>query len=133
MKISVNVLLGLIIVVVQTISALAQSQVAAIPDITRPSGRAGHCLVYDEQLQMVLLLNGYQPPYQPEQSEIWGWTGARWNLLVKNGAPSRVLGGAAYDSRRKRVVEFGGIGMKGYSELKGDTWEWDGKEWKKAQ
>ncbi|MGH7600132.1 MAG: prolyl oligopeptidase family serine peptidase [bacterium] len=107
------------------------AQSAAVADTARPSGRADHCLVYDEQLKMVLLLNGYQPSYQPEQSEIWGWNGARWNLLVKNGAPSRVLGGAAYDSRRKRVVEFGGIGMKVYSELKGDTWEWDSKQWKK--
>lgn len=35
------------------------SQSRAVADTTRPSGRAGHCLVYDEQLQMVLLLNGY--------------------------------------------------------------------------
>jgi len=133
MKTNPSVLLGLLIIEVYTASALAQSTeaspIAATPDTTLPSGRAGHCLVYDEQLQMVLLLNGYQPPHQPEQSEIWGWNGERWNLLAKNGAPSRVLGGAAYDSRRKRVVEFGGIGMKGYSELKGDTWEWDDRAW----
>jgi Galactose oxidase, central domain len=100
-----------------------------IADTTRPSGRAGHCLVYDEQLQMVLLLNGFQPPYQPEQSEIWGWNGARWSLLVKNGPAARSLSGAAYDGRHKRVVEFGGVGNDGYSELKSDTWEWDGRAW----
>jgi hypothetical protein len=36
------------------------------------------------------------------------------------------------DSRRKRIVSYGGrVGKK--EEIKGDTWEWDGKNWQRIK
>src|SRR6185503_19483498 len=95
-----------------------------------PGLRRGHCLVYDEQRRQVLLLSGYAPPNQPQLDELWSWQGMGWIRLSGAGPVARSLSGAAYDARRKRVVLFGGVGNKGYEELKGDTWEWDGKSWR---
>jgi hypothetical protein len=95
----------------------------------RPTARAGHSLVYEEQLRLVLLLNGYQPPLPPENGEVWGWDGKTWGQLPGSGPTARTLSAAAYDSQRKRVVIYGGIGNAGYSDLRGDTWEWDGTTW----
>jgi hypothetical protein len=103
---------------------------AEAQDASRPSARLGHCLIYDEQRHQILLLSGYQPPNQPEFDELWGWNGVRWERIPGSGPVARGLSGAVYDSRRKRVVLFGGVGNKGYEELKGDTWEWDEKTWR---
>src|SRR5262245_39660882 len=99
-------------------------------DALGPGLRRGHCLVYDEQRRQVLLLSGYQPPNQPQFDELWSWDGARWQRSPSAGPVARSLSAAVYDARRKRVVLFGGVGNKGYEELKGDTWEWDGKSWR---
>ncbi len=96
----------------------------------RPTEREGHCLIYDEQRRQVVLLSGYQPPNQPQFDELWRWQGKRWELLPGTGPVARSLSAAAYDTRRKRIVLFGGVGNNGYTELKSDTWEWDGKSWR---
>src|SRR4051794_10329753 len=106
----------------EIISAVSSAQTQ---DTSRPSARLGHCLVYDEQRHQILLLSGYQPPNQPELDELWGWNGVKWERIPGSGPVARGMSGAVYDSRRKRVVLFGGVGNKGYQELKGDTWEWD--------
>jgi hypothetical protein len=44
----------------------------------------------------------------------------------------RTNSAAVYDSRRKRIVLYGGVGNKAsreYDDRRGDTWEWDGKRW----
>lgn len=40
--------------------------------------------------------------------------------------------GFVYDSARKKLVLFGGFGKRGEG-AKGDTWEWDGKQWQQAR
>ena len=95
----------------------------------KPSPRQGHCLVYDEQQRRVVLLDGYQPPYQPALGEIWSWHGQQWKLIPGSGPTARSLSAAVFDSRRKKIVLFGGVGNKGYEDLRGDTWEWDGQRW----
>ena len=95
----------------------------------RPSPRRGHVLAYDLQQKKVLLLDGYQRSDQLEKGEIWGWSGQQWKLLATDGPASRSLSGLAYDTKRNRLVLFGGVGKTGYDDLKGDTWEWDGNRW----
>lgn len=77
----------------------------------------------------MVLLDGYQAPDQPEKGEIWEWSSQQWKLLTTDGPASRSLSGLAYDTKRNRLVLFGGVGKTGYDDLKGDTWEWDGNHW----
>ncbi len=97
---------------------------------TRPSPRQGHSLVYDEQRRRVILLDGYQKPYQPDYGEVWSWDGKSWTLIPGSGPSGRSLSGVAYDVHRKKIVLYGGVGNKGYEDLRGDTWEWDGRHWR---
>jgi len=107
---------------------------AAVPgelpqEAAKPSPRAGHCLVYDEQLRKVILLDGYQPPYQPELGEAWAWDGRKWQLLPGSGPIGRFYGAAVYDLHRKKIISYGGVSYgtrKGFTD---DTWQWDGKSW----
>jgi hypothetical protein len=99
------------------------------PVAAKPSPREGHCLVYDDVHHRVILLDGYQKPYQPERGEVWSWDGKRWELIPGSGPSARSLSGAAFDSHRKRIVLYGGIGNEGAKDLRGDIWEWDGKGW----
>ena len=56
-----------------------------------------------------------------------------WRLIGTEGPPPRHSPGMVYDSARNVVVMFGGItGREREGILYGDTWEWDGVEWKKA-
>ena len=109
--------------------ACEQNGGEAKPAAVKPSGRRGHCLVYDEQQRRVILLDGYGPPNPPELGEVWTWDGMRWELAPGSGPTARSLSGAVYDSRRKKIVSYGGVGNRGYEDLRGDTWEWDGKSW----
>jgi hypothetical protein len=119
-------LLGLtFIILTQADAALSLAQENA----QSPGVRRGHCLVYDDKRRQVLLVSGYQPPNQPQLDELWSWKGKGWERLSGAGPMARSLSGAVYDTRRQRVVLFGGVGNKGYEQLKGDTWEWDGKNW----
>lgn len=38
------------------------------------------------------------------------------------------MSGVAYDSRRNRLIVYGGIAAISRSRY-GDTWEWDGRKW----
>lgn len=66
----------------------------------------------------------------------WLWRGRRW--LRSDAAaptPQRVSHAMAYDTRRKRVVMFGGHAgfMPGRNgEMFGDTWEWTGIAWERV-
>lgn len=107
-------------------ASVGETQEAAV----KPSVRAGHCLVYDEQQRKVALLDGYQPPHQPELGEVWAWGGKEWKIIPGAGPTARFYGSAVYDARRKRIVSYGGLGHSGLKDLRSDTWEWDGKTWR---
>ncbi|MFY9436735.1 MAG: hypothetical protein WAQ42_07490, partial [Limnochordia bacterium] len=56
-----------------------------------------------------------------------------WRLIGTEGPPPRHSPGMVYDSARNVVVMFGGItGREREGILYGDTWEWDGVEWRQA-
>ena len=65
--------------------------------------------------------------------ELWRRHAAGWTPVPTASAPdARELGGAAWDSRRGRLVLFGGIALDSRGERRGDTWEWDGMAWHRA-
>ncbi len=101
-----------------------------VPAGTIPSARAGHDLVYDDALKMVLLVNGEDAAGEPDgtPSKIWGWDGYQWKIVSADGPPVRSLGGVAYDPDRNMLVLYGGsTKTTSYDE----TWEWDGSTWRK--
>jgi hypothetical protein len=89
--------------------------------------RSSHRLVYDPTRQQVLLLGGFagQQPF----GEVRTFDGKGWDLLNDNPALATLLAdpAVAYDTRRKRIVLFGGL--KPDRTVSGETWEFDGNEW----
>jgi hypothetical protein len=95
------------------------------PDVINP----GH-LLYDEAGRRLLMVGAHRLSNQPEHVQLWEWKDREWRLLDTVLSPTmRTLTGTAYDSRRKRIVLFGGLGNKGLADPRSDTWEWDGKRW----
>jgi hypothetical protein len=86
-------------------------------------------MVYDPAQKRLLLVDGYLPPHDSSSGELWSWDGGRWALVPgSGGGPARrIVGAAAFDTRRNRLVSFGGS----HSErgALADTWEWDGRGW----
>jgi hypothetical protein len=59
----------------------------------------------------------------------WSYDGSRWTRVASGaeGPGERVHHAMAYDSRRQRVVLYGGFGSA--PERSPDVWEWDGARW----
>ena len=95
----------------------------AAPQAAAKPGPANH-MIYDAQRRQVVLLVSNQSG----QEELWGWDGQQWRLIPGSGPAARELSGAVYDTRRKKIVLYGGLSPK--EGRKGDTWEWDGKSWR---
>ena len=61
---------------------------------------------------------------------LWSWDGKSWKCLSDSGPPPRSDAELVYDSRRDRIVLFGGRTRIGREQhFFGDTWEWDGHSW----
>jgi hypothetical protein len=67
-------------------------------------------------------------------ADTWVWRGGRWLRREVAGPPARSEPVMAYDSRRRRVVLFGGYQRTPKGNLRlGDTWEWDGNRWSRVE
>ena len=63
-------------------------------------------------------------------ADTWEWDGKEWTELADTGPAARWGHGVAFDSKRQRVVLFGG---EDFGDYFGDTWVWDGDEWTQEQ
>jgi hypothetical protein len=63
--------------------------------------------------------------------ETWEWDGNKWKKFEGPGPEARQALVMVYDSKRNRTILFGGGGINGPGSIYGDTWEFDGSEWKK--
>jgi len=62
-------------------------------------------------------------------SDTWVWSGDRWDRASPARSPASRWGHSmAYDSRRDRIVLFGGF-TESPVQASGETWEWDGSTW----
>jgi hypothetical protein len=111
-------------------------------------GLWGAQAAYDPNLRQVILFGG-QPYWGiPENGNTYAWSGTGWTVVASTPAPSysynngyvctsdwgpgpdgRVRHMMATDTKRSRVVLFGGHTSSCSNVTLGDTWEWDGTSW----
>lgn len=98
-----------------------------------PPPRYGHSMVYDLLRQRLVMFGGRQVAngvLLSAMSDTWEWSWlTNWQRANPAPGPSARMGHAmAYDTRRSRVVLFGGYEHPANS-LRADTWEWSGTGW----
>jgi hypothetical protein len=90
-------------------------------------------MAYNTKSGVSILFGGVVPGDQC-LDDTWSWDGAKWTGVQTADSPGARYGAAmAYDSARDRVVLFGGSCTEdGTAAYFGDTWEFDGEDWKKV-
>ena len=93
----------------------------------RPSPRYGHAMAYDAGRGKIVLFGGWE--FSGADDETWEYdtATATWTQILPTGAvaPARRDGHAmAYDTRRGKVVLFGG--QLATNRPSSETWEYDG-------
>jgi hypothetical protein len=104
---------------------------------SEPQGRAHFGLVFDSKRGQIVLFGGkYGASWY---DDLWAWGGSSWTKLFDSATggrrpPLRWDFGMAYDRHRDRIVVFGGQapGASPPYPIRGDTWEWDSKDWAPA-
>jgi hypothetical protein len=101
-----------------------------------PGPRTFPAMAYDSWRKRVVLFGGNRvlfgkgPQAGDFLGDTWEWDGKRWRQLRVAGPPPRAEGVMTFDSKRGRLVLFGGHNWtEGKRKRFGDTWEWDGKQW----
>lgn len=94
----------------------------------QPTQRMWHAMAYDAARGQVVMFGG-QPGNSLFGNDTWLWNGTTWISSEPAARKPYVRYGHAmtYDSKRRRVILFGGIGRDGGSF--NDTWEWNGTTW----
>lgn len=94
-----------------------------------PPGRYTHGLAYDTHRGVAVLFGGDSPTNSPRANDTWEFNGTNWIQVTPTQSPpgrANIDQALVYDSVRKRVVLFGGLGASGYLS---DTWEYNGATW----
>ena len=90
---------------------------------------------YHHKLKKTILINGsFDPgPWHTKFLELWQWNNNGWELVSDDGPEVRNGFGWAFDSKRGKLVIYGGTVAQEPGNRKWfmDTWEWDGKNWQK--
>lgn len=99
-----------------------------------PEPRTRHRMAYDAARGVTVMFGGQigTGPSSIFPRDTWTWDGRTWTRVAAPGPSPRYMPAMAYDSRRERIVMFGGtLGARPFSAL-GDTWEWDGAGWREV-
>lgn len=97
-----------------------------VSSLASPLRRWAHTMVYDDARQKMVLFGGFSPVYLSgsQMNDTWEYDGSDWTQVTPTHVPGpREQHGMAYDSARKRVVMFGGVG----GSAGDDTWEYIGE------
>ena len=104
-----------------------------------PGPRTFPGFAFDESRREAVLFGGNRVLFGPEGeldtllADTWVRRQGRWSRRDVDGPPARSEPVMAYDSRRRRVVLFGGYQRSPRGNVRlGDTWEWDGARWSRA-
>lgn len=93
-----------------------------------------HKIVYDSLRDRLVFLSGFGYP-QNNPNATLEWDGGNFIEITTSVNPGwRHSYGAAYDESRNKTVLFGGMDVNTEQprHFLGDTWEWDGSNWKKV-
>jgi hypothetical protein len=103
---------------------------------TGPGPRTFATMAYDSARRRVVLFGGNRVLFGKTLADniylddTWEWDGQTWLQIKVSGPPPRAEAAMVFDSRRGRVVLFGGHNRaSGERNWLGDTWEWNGKTW----
>jgi hypothetical protein len=99
---------------------LALAALASVASTSAPSRANAPALVFDSLRNATVLVGGLVEGQT--YLETWAWEGEWWRRIDAPGPRPRMSAGLAFDSRRGRIVLFGGGNLTG-------TWEWDGRTW----
>jgi hypothetical protein len=93
---------------------------------TSPPARASADLIYDPEMQQMLLFGGYDGSYL---NDTWTWNGFNWVQLHPATSPSPRDGAALVlnSASLADVLLYGGFSVK--TGHLADTWSWDGTTW----
>ncbi len=95
-----------------------------------PGDRSDHAMAYDSNRKATVFFGGWRSGWgNPYMDDTWEWNGRIWKEIHKKGPSGREKHAMIYDSKRKRIVLFGGY--DGNNRLS-DTWTYTASGWKKA-
>jgi hypothetical protein len=99
-----------------------------------PGPISQHRMGFDPASRKILLYSGIETSTQGNRyrSRLWAGDGTSWTLLATDGPPGRDDEQLVFDTRRGRLVLYGGrrVGAtRRDMTLLTDTWEWDGTAW----
>ena len=96
---------------------------------TNPTTRRAGAMEFSILNAGVLMYGGLQSSPTANLDETWLFNGTDWSQLTPATTPPPRWGHRmVYDSRRARIVTFGGR-SPGITTTTNDTWEWDGTDW----
>lgn len=94
----------------------------------QPNARYDHAMAYDAARGRVVLVGG--TVNGSVANDTWEYDGQDWTQRqLLTPAPARTGAAMAYDLRHKRMILFGGGVGPNASDLRADTWTYDGTSW----
>ena len=80
------------------------------PTSAGPAPRAHMSSVYDEAHHEVLMYGGFTFDGKVKRlADLWAWNGQEWRFVGDTGVP-KIVALMAFDSKRQRILMFGGAG-----------------------
>jgi hypothetical protein len=96
-----------------------------------PSGRDRPAVAYDPARRVSVVFGGSSPADDLFYNDTWEYDGINWIQKFPLNPPSPRNGATmAYDTRRGKMVLFGGYRWEGRYVFFDETWEYDGAQWK---
>lgn len=97
-----------------------------------PPARTRTALAFDTRRQRVVLFGGSPASNLASPfADTWEFDGQNWAARSSQHAPpARSSHALAWDERRGKLVLFGGSNTVFSPPFLGDTWEWDGSDWR---
>lgn len=99
----------------------------------QPDARVTGNLIYSAITHSLLLIDGYTQHPADGKNSVYSWNGKVWEKINASGPDTKSLSTAALNTNTNEVVVFGGVGSKDYESLYGDTWSFNGKQWREIK